>query len=383
MIDKRIKRFLYGLLFSLLILVTLYVALFKLTLNTYAPSEWWVSDVYQYKKLKANSTQGPKVLITGGSSVLFGINSKVIEEITGYPVVNLGSHVTLTLKYHYKVLGNLVKQGDIVVLPLEYKFYARERPTKMFYNNMFSWGYEPYLSKLTLLEKLTFMVDTPKILLAQRLYYRFKEPGKPLPLKNKKTILDTVAAYPAGGEWRGYKLESLNSAGDILVDSSPNNRTKQRYTLTRQILPRVAVDNFFENYQKIHQLIENRGATLILTWPVNMRTPRHDFLTPQTQNRAKRLKSFLAKKGVRIHCNPTLHNLDLRFFFNSELHTNIQGATINSINLAQCVLQVLNDTEPDELEFANSMETLCRQEKAFGKSIDPVADVERPNYCLQ
>ena len=70
----------------------LYLFLFFFQLNASVGADYWIDNAYKYKDHRAKSIQAKKIIIIGGSNALFGINSNIIEHVTGYPGVNLETH---------------------------------------------------------------------------------------------------------------------------------------------------------------------------------------------------------------------------------------------------------------------------------------------------
>ena len=61
----------------------------------------------------------PKIIVLGGSSVAFGLESEIIEEYTGMPVVNFGLYAALGTKVMLDLSKGGINEGDIVVLAPE------------------------------------------------------------------------------------------------------------------------------------------------------------------------------------------------------------------------------------------------------------------------
>ncbi len=68
---------------------------------------------------RLQNTEGPKVVIVGGSSVAFGLDSVALEEALGMPVVNFGLYATLGTKYMLDMSKAGIGEGDIVILAPE------------------------------------------------------------------------------------------------------------------------------------------------------------------------------------------------------------------------------------------------------------------------
>lgn len=66
------------------------------------------------------TTDDPKIIIVGGSNCAFGINQKMIEDASGYKVVNMGLHAGFGHMFYSELAKANVNKGDIVLLAYEY-----------------------------------------------------------------------------------------------------------------------------------------------------------------------------------------------------------------------------------------------------------------------
>lgn len=97
------------------ILLPLIIALFFLILVLPEYSNHYVGalgDKVNYLK----EIDEPKIVLVGNSNLAFGINSELIEEAFGMPVVNLGMHGGLGNAFHEETAKLNVHEGDIYVI---------------------------------------------------------------------------------------------------------------------------------------------------------------------------------------------------------------------------------------------------------------------------
>lgn len=73
------------------------------------------------KRQRAATTDAPRILLVGGSSVAFGFDSPALEAAVGRPVVNLGGQGSQGLEFRLREALDLVRADDVVVLSLEYQ----------------------------------------------------------------------------------------------------------------------------------------------------------------------------------------------------------------------------------------------------------------------
>jgi len=79
------------------------------------------------------STLGPRFLFVGGSNLAFGLDSTMVEEAAGLPVVNCGLHANLGLQFMLNRARIHLTEGDIVVLCPEYDAPPQINPDLLIY----------------------------------------------------------------------------------------------------------------------------------------------------------------------------------------------------------------------------------------------------------
>lgn len=77
------------------------------------------------KMHRAETIEGPKILLMGDSNVLYGIRSDMLEDVLGMPVINMGMHGGLGQTMCMDIARDTVDENDIVIaLPAHYSFPA-------------------------------------------------------------------------------------------------------------------------------------------------------------------------------------------------------------------------------------------------------------------
>lgn len=84
----------------------------------------YLSAIIDKHKL-LESIKQPRLIFVGGSNLALGLDSSKIEKELKIPVVNMGLHAGLGLKYMLEDIKSYLKQGDILVIIPEYEhFYS-------------------------------------------------------------------------------------------------------------------------------------------------------------------------------------------------------------------------------------------------------------------
>lgn len=72
-----------------------------------------------------HSTESPKIILVGGSNLAFSVDSEKIEKRFGLPVVNMGLHGDLGLRFMLNEAEPALGNGDIVLIFPEYELFYK------------------------------------------------------------------------------------------------------------------------------------------------------------------------------------------------------------------------------------------------------------------
>ncbi len=360
------KKYAISTLFFFVFFFVIYVfsaySLFGLDRNTKA--EWWVNDAYKYKKYIAERILQKKVIVAGGSNVLFGIDSETLSETVGFPVLNLATHGAHDIRFYEYQIEKHTKEGDIVVLPLEFEFY--ERTTKFSNwqaNNYLSWGKDffiwmPIVSKFQFIHALD-----PKMVftgLSSKLFG-----GDDSILVDESTIVDRITELnnTEGEKWRDYSYESLTIYGDMNVgERVMNSRFQNENTLHYKIIESPTAD-FISSVLRIKRTIEDKNATFVLTWPATIKNAAFNFENRLINKKILSLKDSLTSNGINMSCHPASFNFKFSYFFDSVYHLNNMGSQVRSINLANCIKnEILNKAPPIDFSEAYALSEIIQRD---------------------
>ena len=134
------------------------------------------------------SLDEPKIVVIGGSSVPFGVDSKLIEKALGMPTVNFGLYATLGTKMMLDLSKGAIKEGDIIVIAPE----TDPQTYSLFFNSEAAW--QACDSDFSILRKMSSASIFPMLggfwkYSAQKLkYFRADSPLDPAGVYNKKSF---------------------------------------------------------------------------------------------------------------------------------------------------------------------------------------------------
>lgn len=112
------KKFLYKSILFLGIIIAVVLLLLMFEGDRIETNEYMAALTDKHQRIE--NIEKPKIILAGGSNLVFGIDSKEIEKELKIPVVNLGLHAQLGLKFILRELKDVAKTGDIIILAVEH-----------------------------------------------------------------------------------------------------------------------------------------------------------------------------------------------------------------------------------------------------------------------
>jgi hypothetical protein len=107
--------------------ITLSIALYAATFGVLLQKPISIGvmrDMYLTKIQYARSIDRPKIVVSAGSSGLYGIRCELVEMNIGVPCVNMSTNLQMGMTGILEFARRAARPGDVVVLPLEYGVYA-------------------------------------------------------------------------------------------------------------------------------------------------------------------------------------------------------------------------------------------------------------------
>ena len=190
------------------------------------PAEYWVREIVIVKERLANTIfSSPRIILLGGSSTLFSFDAQEVTRETGVPAMNMGLHGGLRLDRVLRVAEDVIRRGDILVLPLEPNFYScawLETWNDWQLRNALAWD-RSYFENLPLSTRIKaiFSADTRQISI-DILASKFGSIVSPKDYAARLNALDPdeiIWARYLSGEFRtktmAYSAYNLDSQGDM------------------------------------------------------------------------------------------------------------------------------------------------------------------------
>ncbi len=274
------------------------------------------------KYARLTSIDSPKIVVIGGSSVAFGLNSQKLEELTGMPVVNFGLYATLGTKCMIDLAKANIGEGDVIILAPE----TDPQTMSLYFNGEAVW--QALDQDLSMLRHID-IGDFGKLAGA---LWGFSQ------AKYEYERTDSAPA-PTGI----YTRDSLNDFGDVIYER-PFNVMSGDYDPTQIIsLDDSLLDEDFIDYVNgFASWCKRRGATLYYSFaPMNSHALAEDTT-------GESIRTFYAALSERLDfeiCSDiNSYIMDPQYFFDTNFHLNDTGVDIRTRLLASDILRMQGDT---------------------------------------
>ncbi len=272
--------------------------------HVYSQTACYVNFLITQKNNKAkefDKLYHNKILIFSGSNTLYGVNTEYIHKKTGLPVVNYGIHAGLE-DYIFDEAKNILKNGDTVIMPLEYSLYKKRSsaiPSQLA-EYIVTYG-RNYFEKASIFQKLGLSFYLVKLIIT---YHKID--AAPL---DKKLYSQT------------------NDFGDFIANKGnvPNIKPDKKFIQISQNIPKSYND--FPLYDFI-KFCKSNNIKLYATSPFNYH--KKDF-SKEEISAFNKIKDFYSKNGIKF-----IGNIDSGSVFDESLvydygyHANSQGQKIRS-----------------------------------------------------
>ena len=255
---------------------------------------------------RIKSIEEPKIVILGNSNIAFGIDSEMIQEELGMPVVNMGLHGNLGNMFHEEMARINVKEGDIYVLC----HTSYNDPSEIV---------DPVLGWVTIENH----IELYQILRTEDIWPMLK--AYPIYLKR---CLNRYSENYTEPPWENiYSRKKFNSYGDV-----GEIRTENLCNFEELDLQVAKIDK--ENIDRINSLaswLEKKGATLVIAG--------YPIADGQGAPEKEEYVQFQAELEEAVECEVisefTDYMYDYKYFFDTRFHLTTEGAKLRTKQLIE------------------------------------------------
>ena len=308
---KRLTKTLVALLslFACFLPVTGLVGAVLLTPPVYSDTFYGALDE-KFERL--NSIEEDKIVVVGGSSVAFGLDSALMERELGMPVVNFGLYAAIGTKAMLDLSRSGIKEGDIVIL-------APELDTQTL--SMYFSGKNMIMALDDDYSMLRYIRGDDRLSLIGSLFEH---------AQNKINYIKNGSPSPAGI----YNIDSFNEYGDIKAGLRDENIMPLYYSPSGMITlePEILADDFAEYINEYIAFCESRGATVYYSFPPMNELAVEDSSPEVLTEFTNHLKSKINCEFISVIDS---YIMDAGYFYDTNYHLNDTGVAYRTRQLAE------------------------------------------------
>ena len=277
------------------------------------------------KKAYLSSIQEPKVVLVGGSNLAFGVDSRLLSQKLGKPVVNMGLQAELGLPFQWNIIKEDIKKGDIVIFCLEHCYYYDTHVITS--GDGIYWWYiikeNPDFFRYIEGEMLQReLVEHFNLFLYLQYYTQISSLFKtPQPITN------------------AYQRNAINQYGDnesVMIDTVPFFTPLKNYhpfPFTEKIAP-----SFFATLNSFNRHCQSKGAGCLLSFPIY-----EQGAYQLSYNWITSLYPLIQKElQFPVISSPDRYSYPNQLYFDTVYHLNKKGKKIHTQRFADDIKEVLN-----------------------------------------
>jgi len=286
----------------------------------------------KYERL--NSIEGEKLVVVGGSSVAFGLNSAVLSREVGMPVVNFGLYANLGTKLMLDLSKSGIGEGDIIVLAPE----MNDQTLSLYFNS------ETTLQALDGNFGMLKSIDRENYEALIGASWGFAA---------DKLVYTVSGRAPENSG--AYMKKWFNEYGDNIYDRPYNEMsvTPKNITLDYKYDSEDGTVSEYEEFiDYVNEYVEfctGKGATVYFSFPPMNEIALTDYNTEEN------ISAFYDNLVSSLHCKIISdindYIMNEGYFFDSEFHLNDAGVNIRTANLANDLKRELGMTNRTNLEL--------------------------------
>ena len=278
-------------------------------------SETFVGELSEkYDRLV--SIEDKKLVVIGGSSVAFGLDSEMCERELGMPTVNFGLYANLGTKLMLDLSRANISEGDIIVIAPE----MNEQTLSLYFNQ------DTAMQALDGNFRLLRDIDSENYESLVGASFGFSS---------------DKLGYLLSGEMPknsgAYSKEYFNEQGDNTYPRPYNVMTAVGRTITLDFCydgtdeQTSEYEEFIDYLNEYADYAKERGATVYFSFPPMNKASFTDYNTEET------IYAFYENLATSLHfrviSNINDYIMDEGYFFDSEFHLNDAGKTVRTAHL--------------------------------------------------
>lgn len=305
------KKFILKLTALFALLGLTYVLVFAVTLSLGPQYSHTYNAAFIDKAERLKSIDEPKIILVGNSNLAFGMNSEIVEQKTGYKVVNMGLHGDLGNRIQENMAKLNLNKGDIVIA-----CYT-------------SFSDDELQSTISAYSTVENHYDLYKIFSARDIVPMIQ--GFP-------EYAEKIVRRRISGEGQienpavNYSRNAFNVFGDVATERKHSIEFKENMLF----IPKID-DKSIDRMNKFGKYCESCGATyLVAGYPI-----AYGEFSPSEEEYRAFQKQLEEKLDYDVISDYTDYFFDYSLFFDTKYHLIPQGADMRAEQLADDILNWL------------------------------------------
>lgn len=286
----------------------------------------WVAQVYAKKLELADAVSEPRVLVVGGSGALFGLDSSILSETLGRPVINLGVNAGVQSQFIRRYAREAIRPGDWVILSLEYPLYHDRHKVNFAFNSY--WLSHPGIRSLEL----------SMVQLAKLFWFTLLE-----------RVADGYLGLPVDYRVEGlYGPHNLNEHGD-----QTNSEAARQEIWMREAVENSTVHDYgaqasrfqanWDRWAELARAIEALGGCAVFIPPAMLDRPEYHAGVEYEYYAG--LAAQARAHGLDYHGEPLGFMYPMERFFDTNYHLNSEAREQHSGKVATLLADAFSDCQ--------------------------------------
>lgn len=269
----------------------------------------------KYERLR--QAQGKKIVVVSGSSSLNGLNSPLLEELTGYSVVNYGTNAANPSMFFLEVCAKYANEGDIIVHAPEYSSSA-------------SMGSNAFHAKV--------------FRGCEQCYDIFRD----VDISNYADFWQSFCEFQVGDTGDSSLTPAVHQQGKPYQLDTELNKYGDRTTVRKSVRGSFgdSTESFSSNklnannLNRMNELITQKGAALVMSFGTFDKSRLKSSAAVQSEF-DRFTNACQSKLDYPVISNIGTYVMEHKWFFDSEWHPNDEGAKLRTENLAEDIKNYL------------------------------------------
>ena len=211
-----------------------------------------------YKWFLLKEVPGPRIIFESGSNSHHAIDTEFLGKELGMTAINIADNAGYSLEDKITRLETFARTGDIIVLPLEWSFYKREKLTDAYVESIFSKNRDYYWS-MPVIKRVKRALSLPPEKIISELIHKTSRPAMPTE-SSAHQLFGTALTLPTGH----FSREASIGPGFGVADQSCDDYILGKQDVRQNLKLGKNIKPALERLKKL----KTQGIDIHFAWPV-------------------------------------------------------------------------------------------------------------------